>query len=350
MEKRTNRFDYDERLIQDPEDFNYLLRLADDRMEQTEISGGWATTTFRPAKIAHAFYLIDDLAEDEEVLGISERKMMNKANGYHTAYLHGLYKADKQESELYDTIAPYHYHNPALQNRLLDGVYVYDANFNYLAQLACGYIPDTFIGDLGYGELAEDEIGFSLLGKQIVELIEEPGVEVSVRFKKKKTPTLQQFVDKISKERDKLRKKTDKTDYIYLKGAMVRMIGILRNNNVWLHAFILGKAKNFMREKSNEDTIYCNVDSIFSLTKREDLPIGQSVGDFKIEYADVRMLYRGYTYAVFDKNNEPLTMKQQGKAKALQDPIAFLNNMASGKTAKYRIIRLGQGGYKILWQ
>ena len=47
---------------------------------------------------------------------------------------------------------------------------------------------------------------------------------------------------------------------------------------------VLYHAKMYIQRFIDEDTVYCNVDSIVSLKKRSDLPISDNIGDFKFEH------------------------------------------------------------------
>lgn len=60
--------------------------------------------------------------------------------------------------------------------------------------------------------------------------------------------------------------------------------GLTQRHNIFIHNTIIYWATKYVRSYLDEDTIYSNVDSIVSLSKRTDLPLGDALGEFKCEH------------------------------------------------------------------
>lgn len=345
MEKKLNDKGYPEQVVSVLKDMNGLLSVKDNRMVEAKRQAGWITATSRTAQKAFSFYLGYDIPEDEEVIAIDTKHQHAMASGFMSYYFQDLYKEDPKEAKEYDTGTPLSYHNKKYDGQKLTGIYAYDINKAYLSCLEPGIYPDTFTGDLGPGIVGPDEIGFHLIGYKIDSLVEE-GEYALARFKKGYSPLLQKFAVDKGKEMEKKKKQGKRDEVLELKGAVNILIGRIRNKNVWFHAYVVCSCNRRMEKLMNEDTILCNTDSIFSLTKREDLPIGTALGQFKVVYEDVEMRYKGSNYAI-SKNGVPLDIKHMGVEKALQDAEAFMAGEQSKKYNKYRYVDYGRKGAKI---
>lgn len=60
--------------------------------------------------------------------------------------------------------------------------------------------------------------------------------------------------------------------------------GLLHRYNIFHRLMTLYHAQKYIMQFIDEDTVYCNVDSIVSLRPRDDLPIGEGLGEFKVEH------------------------------------------------------------------
>ena len=60
--------------------------------------------------------------------------------------------------------------------------------------------------------------------------------------------------------------------------------GLLHRYNIFHRLMVLYYAKIYIQQFIDENTVYCNVDSIVSLTERNDLPISNNIGEFKLEH------------------------------------------------------------------
>ena len=70
----------------------------------------------------------------------------------------------------------------------------------------------------------------------------------------------------------------------YYKEVLNVTSGLLHRYNIFHRLTVLHYAKMHIQKYIDEDTVYCNVDSIVSLKKRNDLPISDDIGDFKFEH------------------------------------------------------------------
>ena len=70
----------------------------------------------------------------------------------------------------------------------------------------------------------------------------------------------------------------------YYKEILNVTSGLLHRYNIFHRLTVLHYAKMHIQRFIDEDTVYCNVDSIVSLRKRSDLPISDDIGDFKLEH------------------------------------------------------------------
>ena len=60
--------------------------------------------------------------------------------------------------------------------------------------------------------------------------------------------------------------------------------GMLHRVNIFMRLAVLYYARNYIRSFIDENTIYCNVDSIVSTKERLDLPLNDNLGSFKAEH------------------------------------------------------------------
>lgn len=351
IKKKLNRDGYTEYIVRDLEAMNDLLAGADCRMMTADRHGLWAELNMLPYQATFSFFLLRDLADDEVVDLIDTRLPKNKGRGFYTYYFSPVVGEVKCD---YEVAGAFCYYNPKTEGRVLENIYCYDVNKAYLAVLADGVYPNTN-KPLGAGVVAEGEIGFRLTKKvdrkkkEYTEIsgVARTGEWAEERFPKAVSPLLKEFAKKKGDDMEKLKKEGKKEELTVMKLAVNIAIGISRNHNAWFYEYVVGTCGNRMRELMNEDTILCNTDSIFSLTKREDLPIGTKLGQFKVEYDGVSMVHNGTNYVVFS-GEEYLSMKQKGKLKELQDPKNFVEQ-AHKQTIepKYKLIDYGKRGAQI---
>ena len=72
-------------------------------------------------------------------------------------------------------------------------------------------------------------------------------------------------------------------------------VGFLQNRDPYTRAQIVGLANDLILSLIDENTLYCNTDSIVCLKEREDLKLGDDIGEWKIEHRG-DFAYVGFNY------------------------------------------------------
>lgn len=163
--------------------------------------------------------------------------------------------------------------------------YSYDINCCFLSFLDYD-LPDNKIkrewsivesGEIGF----IDDLGYLKMVKK--------GELARWIFNKRKYRSLAKFKHDMYNNRLKSENAEKKE---FWKDCMVKSIGYLKYVNVFLRSAILSYAKNRIIRCIDENTIYCNTDSIISLTPRNDLDFGTGCGQFKIEHENKLFIFR----------------------------------------------------------
>ena len=157
--------------------------------------------------------------------------------------------------------------------------YDYDMNSAYSTAML-GDMPDTSkvtsvdITSFNMGITKEDEIGFDANGN-----LTEVGEIALYRFKKIPSP-FKKFVEYYYKLKHDAKTKAERTR---AKDVLNLSVGYLQRVNPFIRATIVSRANKTIQSLMDENTIYCNTDSIVSLTERKDLKIGDDIGEWKLE-------------------------------------------------------------------
>lgn len=79
---------------------------------------------------------------------------------------------------------------------------------------------------------------------------------------------------------------TNRYDKILAKEMVNYAVGYLQHNNInpFLRAAVVEYANRLIMSVFDENTIFCNTDSIVSTKRRDDLDVGNEMGQFKIEH------------------------------------------------------------------
>lgn len=72
-------------------------------------------------------------------------------------------------------------------------------------------------------------------------------------------------------------------------------VGYLQKKNPFIRAMILYHANSYIARYMDNNTIYCNTDSLVSLVPREDIPVGPGLGQFKLEKSGM-FIFKGFNY------------------------------------------------------
>lgn len=78
------------------------------------------------------------------------------------------------------------------------------------------------------------------------------------------------------------------------KGVLNYSVGYLQKKNPFIRATIIGRCNELIKSLIDEDTLFCNTDSIVS-RKKLNLPIGTGIGEWKIEH-EGEVAYVGANY------------------------------------------------------
>ena len=220
--------------------------------------------------------------------------------------------------------------------------YAYDYDMNSAYALAMlGDIPDTrplktvHITNFNCG-IAEDKyICFDGYGNFV-----ENGNFAAFRFERLKSP----FVEFATYYYNQKKNAKTKKQRQWAKNILNHSVGYLQRINPFVRAAIVARANETMKALIDENTLYCNTDSIISLKPRLDLKIGKELGNWKLEnkglfrydgmnyqWAGELPAYRGIPTKWFSKDFNILT-----------DELPICGNMFKFDYINYKIIKLGQ--------
>lgn len=197
--------------------------------------------------------------------------------------LNQYYKVPELDMKIWGSMSasPYRYSNSAYHKKRVKA-WSYDVNSAYAAAMLKD-MPDTS-KECRQGYIEEGEIGFKLLPKfnndgDMCVAITEKGKYSNYIYPLMPSP-FKKFVEKWYK----IKKETkDKKEKEKAKAMLVCAVGYLQRRNPALRAAIMTYANQFIIERMDENTIYVNTDCIVSLVARDDLEIGEEVGQFKLE-------------------------------------------------------------------
>lgn len=153
--------------------------------------------------------------------------------------------------------------------------YSYDANSAYSFAMI-NKMPDTRIPARINDRIGENEIGFYNNGG--CSLVQ--GQYATYVFKLVESPYID-YVDHFYNLKSNAKTKPERVHYkFYLNIAS----GLIHRYNIFHRLAILYYSRDYIQKYSDKDTIYSNTDSIVSLKPRDNLPIGNDLGQFKIEH------------------------------------------------------------------
>jgi hypothetical protein len=88
----------------------------------------------------------------------------------------------------------------------------------------------------------------------------------------------------------------------YYKQILNITSGLLHRYNIFHRLMVLYYAKMYIQKFIDENTVYCNVDSIVSTKKRSDIPASNKIGDFKLEHSGD--IFKFKQVAIYQWNDE----------------------------------------------
>lgn len=150
----------------------------------------------------------------------------------------------------------------------------YDLNSAYGSILMKDGFPDTS-KLLKPGLVREGEIGFDF----DLDHIYGPGEIAPLRYKTMASPYKAYVENWYSKKKNPKGKGEKQRAKDFLNFG----IGYWQLVNPILRAYIILSCNNYIKSLMDENTIFCNTDSLVSLTKRDDLEIGTEIGQWKTD-------------------------------------------------------------------
>lgn len=179
--------------------------------------------------------------------------------------------------------SPLLYYNVKYSGQEIENCYSYDMTSAYGWALTQP-IPDTSVTPRFYDNVKEGEIGFLADGSItfdgraniIFPLIESP-------FKK--------FVNKWFG----IKKYGEPREAIKAKQMLNYAVGYMQRTNPFIRNTIVGRCSMRIMSFMDDDTLYCNTDSIVSKKPRNDLPLGEGIGEFHVEHQG-QFRYVGFNY------------------------------------------------------
>lgn len=182
-----------------------------------------------------------------------------------------------------ESAIPLLYSNPIYQNKEIPLAYEYDLVSAYGWALTQP-IPDTTKQPRFYGRVLDGEIGFLADGS-----ITFSG-PANIIFPLMDSPFCG-FVDKWFFE------KTQKDPERSAKGKQMLnySVGYMQRTNPFIRNTIVNRCTMLIESLIDENTLYCNTDSLISLVERKDLNIGSDLGQFQIKHKGP-FRYIGFNY------------------------------------------------------
>ena len=147
----------------------------------------------------------------------------------------------------------------------------------------CKDMPDTSIAPRMYDAVGPNEIGFNDGGEVTTTI----GDFAEYIFPLMKSPFIK-YVENYYAKKQKAKTKEERDLW---KDFLNIPTGMSHKKNIFIRNAILYHAACYIRQFIDKDTVYCNTDSIVSLKKRTDLPIGDKLGEFKEEHANERFKF-----------------------------------------------------------
>ena len=179
------------------------------------------------------------------------------------------------------------YRNEKYDGIRLDDCYGYDINSAYTWAM-CQPMPDTSVKPKIFEKVGKDEIGFDGNFNLVF-----TGKTASFVYPKIESP-FKKFAEVWYKKKKEAKTKEEKQ---IAKDVLNASIGYFQRTNPILRTAIIWYANNRIKNLIDEDTLYCNTDSIISKKRRLDIEnnLGDGLGQWKIEHQG-QFAFKGYSY------------------------------------------------------
>lgn len=161
--------------------------------------------------------------------------------------------------------------------------YSYDINSAYSYAMTKP-MPDTDQEPRLNDYIKEGEIGFYKTGGVSLEV----GAFAEYIFPLKPSPYTN-YVNYYYAKKRNAKSKAERTNWKFFLNVVS---GMLARHNIFHRLAVLYYARTYIQSFQDEDTLYCNTDSIVSKKRRLDLPFGDELGQFKEEHKDQLFKYK----------------------------------------------------------
>lgn len=198
----------------------------------------------------------------------------------------------KEYRELITNLGAYHKYPEDKTATKYDYAICYDINKSYFNAMN-NLMPTEMIAK--YRCPNKGEVGFTVAGSVI---IGPSDFECDYIFKLERMKSLDRYREIYLNKLNNAKTKEEKNHY---KFEINSSIGNLANHNPFLRNMIVWYANKFIMSKVDKNTIYSNTDSIVSTVKRDDLEVGNEVGQFKIEH-EGPVILKGSAYQWLNDN------------------------------------------------
>lgn len=190
--------------------------------------------------------------------------------------------------------SPILYFNPKYEGVWVDEAYGYDMNSAY-AYAMLQPIPDTSVkprmGIIGPGEIGfTEELNPKRLKEVNMLTLKESGFAMYI-FPLMESP-FKTFVERWYAKKEK--SASGSAERAKAKGVLNYSVGYLQRVNPFIRACIVGRCNKLIEDLIDEDTLFCNTDSICS-RRPLDLKLGDDVGEWRLEH-HCKVAYKGFNY------------------------------------------------------
>lgn len=129
---------------------------------------------------------------------------------------------------------------------------------------------------------------------------------------------------------DRKQNPRDTAEKLKAKSMLTFAVGYLQRTNPLLRCWVVEKCNKKIRMLLDENSILWNTDAIYSLTPRDDIKLGENIGDFRLEYHGMLEHY-GCNYHKIDTHEYSV----RGVPKSwFQDDTSILNDPLPTKTGE----------------
>lgn len=194
---------------------------------------------------------------------------------------------DEQRNKFIEHATPILYYNKDYQLEYNENCIGYDINSSYSAAML-KKMPDTS-KEPRSGFIGKNEIGFYLDRNNNYKAIFE-GYSDYI-FPLMDSP----FTEFINKWYGIKCNPKDKHEKAKAKQMLNFCVGYMQKKNPFLRSAIVTYANNTILNLIDENTLYCNTDSIVSKKERSDIPLGNDLGKFKVEHKGT-FKYKEFNY------------------------------------------------------